>query len=463
MMIDVGRKGKFLTWNGEVIPPRKCVGVDGFKWANHIVAGIKSGDVRHFDNARGYVEEICKLGCRRMRSPLEMLFWSGPYFDLPSDGAAPYNIPNVANTTELVNLATPTGSRFELTPLFKETLRWFVIIAREFGIVIEIPLLWTIKGQAGRKTRFHPDPRLKNGKTVSSWNEHYLANVGRYVQLLRIEGDGDGASRVEPGGLNLEIDFANEFQTHSDMFTKGQLRNIARRWQTRDAPRHPVIGISEAAGFMDEYYPPLQSRKGPEGFDGPSKHPPRSKEKNRHGKKIDWDETGTAMREEWPKEYVIVNESQLGMTQEQRDFWVPKIPKWAGLGTTDMGKWERMLCNFLDNDEYVYAHTFRGMDAGWPKTPQTVVERVLARIAEGTLEPPPPPALNWLPPISALYRDILGRRRNRDSTYGDPGGLIEKNEKVKAMLEDGVSEVEALHAIATEMYRSKEYAEKNID
>jgi hypothetical protein len=465
MKIDVGRKGKYLIWNGEIVKPRQCVGVDGFKWTNHIVAGIKSGDERHFDDARMYVEEICKLGCRRMRSPLELMFWGPPYFNLPTDGAAPYNIANVANTLELVDLATPRGSRFKLTPLLKETLRYFIIIAREFGIVIEIPLLWTIKGQAGKRTKFYPDPRIEDNKTVSSWNEHFLANVGRYVQLLRTEGEGEGASRVDPGGLNLEIDFANEYQTHADVFTRGQLRNVSRRWQTRDAPDLPVIGISEASGYMDEYDPPLESRKGPEGFDGPSKHPPRSKEKNRHGKKIDWDETGTEMRNEWPEEYLIANESQLAMTEEQRAYWVPLIPKWAGLGSTDMGKYARMIENFLDNHIYVYVHTFRGMDAGWPWTPQTIVEEVVAQIADGTYDPPPPPPpppppedkASYVPIISLAYDEILGRPRNRRGKYrgyhGDEGGLDSKNKK----MQQGVTEAE----MREEMIRSKEFANRN--
>lgn len=401
MMIRVGRRGKFYTLNGVVVKPEDFWAIDGFKFANHIVAWATGGAFgesaqTHLDRARRYIEHmVIGLGCRRMRSAVELMFWSGPYFDLPADGPAPYNIPNVANTRALVDLHVGTGSKFSLPPLYKKVVRKYVLLARETGIVIEVPWIWTIKGKATKRTKHYPDPRevRHGGKGISAWNEHYMASrgVGGYLELLATKGDGEGDDRVDPGPLNLLHDFCNEYTVSADTFTKGQLRSMARRFKSRDAPSQQTILISEGSGFMDEYIPPLESKVGVEGYDGPCKHPPRSEEKDSQGRKRDWDETGTAMRRAWPTELIDANESQLMLTQAQRDYWVPRIPKWAGLGSTNMPKCIRMHENFIENEIYSTLHTFLGMDTYWPETEQTVVEDAVRTLTGGGGGPPPPP------------------------------------------------------------------------
>ncbi len=462
--INVGRSGKWYTLNGEIVKPKDFWGIGGFKFANHIAAWATGQGEAHLDRAQRYIEnEVVGLGCRRMRAPVELLLWSGPYFDLPADGDAPYNIPNLANTQAVVNLNVNTGSGFSLPPLFKRIVRMYVKLAREFDIVIEVPWIWTIKVRATKRTKHYPDPREESngGKGISAWLEHYMASrgVGGYLELLATKGDGDGNSRVDAGPLNLLHDFCNEYATHTEdqQFSKGQLRSMCRRWRTRDAMSQKVILISQASGRGDTYDPPLQSKVGDEGFSGVCVHPPRDVQKG-----VDWDETGDLIRGTWLNELIDVNESQLLVTQADREYWFVKIPKWAGLGSTDMVKCERMHENFTENDIYSTLHTMRAMDAYHPETEQGVVEDTVRRITGGTGPPPPPPRVGYRQPINILYRDVLARKlRPGRSAYASEKSLAFKEAKVWKMLAEGVSITDALHAIAEEMYASEEYANKN--
>lgn len=391
MKIEVRKQGRYYTLNGVAAKPKEFIGIDGFKFVNHVWSWVLGGahgedGGAHLDRARRYIErEVIGSGCRRMRAPVELMFWDPPYFDFPA-----YS--NVANSPDLVNLASGTGSLYHMTSGLRKTIRMFVNLAREFDIVIEVPWLWTIKG------RGENDPR----ESVSLWNEHFIGNevegIGAYLYKLRTEGDGEGEHRVDPGGLNLLADAMNEYTAHSEIWSFSQLLNVARRWHERDA-KGELLLISQS-GAADRYDPPLASYYGTNGYDGVCLHPPRDGE---------WEATGTVARRKWPHELIDFNESQMGWTEEQRSFWVPLIPKWAGLGTTDMGRWRRMHENFLENDIYVTFHTFRGMDAYWPETPRTIVEETIRSITGGGTEPPPPPPPS--PPPSGARMKI---RRSDD-------------------------------------------------
>ena len=335
-------------------------------------------------------------------------------------------------------------------------------LARKWEIVIEIPWLWTIKGPAGRSSLnrlgLDDDPRWRFSNDelggVSIWNEHFLAaeGIGAYLHRLRTEGDGDGITEVEPGPLNLLHDVMNEWTVKSDRWTDAQLRNVARRWHSRDAPLEKCLLISES-GAADEYGPPLRSRVGEQGFQGPALHPPRDGQ---------WDETGDVMRRTWPKELIDVNESQMGWMEEQKALWVPLIPKWRGLGSTDLEKWKRMHENFIENDVYTTFHTFRGMDAGWPETEQTPVEETIRAItgASGTaLRPPPPPKVKryrYERLIQRAWNDILGH------DLQDEKVLADRNELLRLYYEEDDREFGLSDAKHRDLLiQSGEYREKN--
>ena len=460
-MIEVGKQGKFYTLNGQVVKPDKFFGIDGFKWANHIWAWISGGAHGegggvHLTRAKKYVEEeVLGNGCQRMRAPVELMLWSTPYFNLAPTNPAPYTKTNVANTLPLVNLNVGTGSGFSLTPGMKKMIRMFVNIAREYEIVIEVPWLWTIKseakGKAAARLGLEEDPRNrfeKDGKSgVSIWNEHFMAahGVGAYLHQLRTVGDGEGIHRVDPGPLNLIHDVMNEFTAHVPTIwtpgPDGQQGQVVRRMRERDCPEERIVLLSQS-GRADRYDPPLQSQHGTKGYSGPCLHPPRDGE---------WAKTGNVMRGEWPNELIDVNESQLGMTQEQRDFWVAIIPKWAGLGSSDMPTWRRMHENFVANDVYTTFHNFRGMDAGWPETAETVVEETIRSITGGGgVTPPPDPEpekVLYRIPIELAYTQLLER-------HPDPGGLASYNER---MIVHGLTEAQMRQSLL----ESDEYKNKN--
>lgn len=398
--MKIGKQGTRYTLDGAPVEPKDFFGVGGFKFSNHIFAWIMGGARNmgggvHLSNAKRYIErEVLGLGCRRMRAPMELMLWTGPYFDASRDAPEPWRgWANVANTLELVNIRTATGSGMSLTPGMEKLIRMYVVLAREFDIVIEVPVLWTIKstasGEALERLGLPNDPRERF--RVDVWNEHFIAahGVGAYVRQLREEGDGDGEHRVDPGGLNLMFDLMNEYTAHVPrVWDDGALRNVARRWKTRDAGELALISES---GSADRYGPPLASQHGDQGFDAVVSHPPRDGE---------WAKTGDVLRATWPGELIDVNESQMGWTSGQRSKWVGLIPKWAGLGSTDMPTWAQMHQNFIDHGIYTTFHTLRAMDAGWPDTPQTVVEDTIREITgarPGDDRPPPAPPTDPIP------------------------------------------------------------------
>ncbi len=464
-MIEVGRQGKFYTLNGIVTKPDRFYGIDGFKFSNLIWAWIIGGhDGKpgsfYLDLAKRYIEdEVLGNGCLRMRAPIEMMFWGPPYFNLSPTNPAPYNMPNVANTLKVINIHSGTGSAFQLTTGLKKLIRMYVNLAREYGIVIEIPWLWTIKEEADRgslnRLGLSDDPRNRHAKDeqsgVSVWNEHFLTNEGegivKYLLKLKTEGDGGGKSKVVPGPLNLLHDAMNEWENTSDRWDRSQLANTARRWHER-GDKNEILLISESGQPANVYTPPLRSESGNAGYEGPTPHPPRSD--SDAGK---WDATGDIIRRTWPKELCDVNESQLGLREEDRAFWVPQIPKWEGLGSTNMKRWRRMHENYVINEIYTTFHNMRGMDTFWPFTVQTIVEATIRAITGGAGSIPVPPVE---PPTTTNFRyeDIIvaafQQMLERDP---DQIGLMAYNEGMTR----GMTEAEMRESIL----RSDEFNDKN--
>ncbi len=454
--IQMGIKGKHYTMNGKVVKPDDFFGIGGFKFANHIVGWIDNKGATaqaHLDNARRYIEdEVLGNGCRRMRAAVELMFWNPPYFNLPKTNPAPYTIANVANTEKLVNLHVGTGSAFQLPEKFKKVIRMYVLLAREYGIIIEVPWCWTIKkvlrsnSDSARRLRLSGDPRATPHRTIAQWNEHYIGNeangIGAYLHLLKTKGDGEGKHEVTRGPLNLLHDAMNEGDVTNVPWSMSQLRNIARRWHTRDAPGEPLF--MSLSGGLHKYYAPLRSEFGAEGFDAVAPHTARSDDPD-WGK---WDEQGTAARKRWPKELIDIDESQLGWTKEQRGDWVKLIPKWGGLVSTDIRRWTRMHANFVEEDCYTTFHTLRAMDAGWPNTAQTEIEETIRSITGGGNAPPPTRKLRYERIIQMAFQDILGRTLKP----GD-AGLASYNVE----MENGLSEA----SLREGLIRSDEYARKN--
>lgn len=431
-------RDRFYTVGGQVVKPRDFVGRDGFKFVNHIARWARGGGDVHIGRARRWIEErIVGLGLEVMRSPTELEFWGPPYFNQIGVPGRPDD-PNEQN---IVNLNAGTGSHFRLSSLQKKIIRMFVRLAREYGIFIEVPWCWTIKGEGPSSQ----DPR----KDVSVWNEHYLAaqGVGAYITELRTQGDGEGAHRVDPGYIPFINEAANEAHVHADRWNKTQLRNIFRRWHNRDA--HEILGIS-MRGAGGDYIPEMD--RGQESPDDIRVHP------KRHG---EWWNTGGDLVRWYGKWNVPIycNESMLYITQEERAFWVPLIPKWAGLGSSDLGKYWQMIEDFLDHDIYVTIHDFEGMTTD-PRRPMGRFDEMIAERFGGSTPPPPPP--DDAPEFRQIlniecYRDIMGRKpvHPEPYTYADPAGLEAWNQ---SML-DGMPLADVREAFL----RSGEFRDKYFD
>jgi len=413
----VGRSGRSYTLNGKTVTPRELVFVDMFKGRNHFAAWMNGKGGQHVTNFKRYIAEWRQLGVRGFRIPPELRFWGPPYFDNPDH----------PNETCSVDLGCPTGSAFRLSNGFKVQTRMMVRLAREMDVVLEIPWLWTIKGKGDG------DPR----RDVSVWNEHYIANVGAYLHLLRTRGDGEGEHRVDPGGLNILSELANEYRVHADEFNYTQLRNIFRRWHTRDCPGE-LLGVSQSQP-KHEYTPGLGL--GMESPDDIRLHTRRDG---------DWENApGEIVTKFWKHNIpIFINESILHMTQSQWNYWIPRIPKWTGLATTDAGRFVRLHRGFWERGIYSTLHTMRGMDGGWPESPPGVLEEMIAEELGGNAPPPPPPPpprYKFAPIIQLAYQEILGRA-------ADDGGLSNYNN----LMANGMSEANMRETLI----RSKEFNDK---
>lgn len=419
-MIQIWKQGNRFTLNGKVVQPREFVGRNGFKFVNHVAAWAR-GSVNGLDNwgnMRRYIEEaIVGLGCKWMRAPTELEFWGPPYFDHP----------DYPNERGLWNLGTGTGSGFVIPDIQKKIIRMYVVLARKYDIVIQVPWLWTIKGEGD------DDPRRWSSlrRDVSVWNEHLIANVGRYLHQLKTEGDGEGEHRVDPGPLNILSSIANEYRVHADEFTDVQISNICRRWKTRDNPGE-LLSLSQSQP-KHEFWPSTADVSHIE------LHPKRDGE---------WWKTGAELHDKFGRHLVLLDESMLYITPADRAEWVPKIPKWAGLGSSDLGHYMEMHADFWDHGLYSCFHDFESMGAGWHGGYRTSdLDGAISDALGGVAPPPPPPENQMFERIIVLaYEQILGR-------LPDEGGLAHYNSEMKS----GMSEA----GMREDLLRSEEYAAKN--
>jgi len=410
----VGRSGHRYTLNGKTVTPRELVFVDMFKGRNLIAAGLWGKGGHHTENAKRYIADWREIGIRGFRIPPELRFWGPPYFDNPDQ----------PNEKCFLNLGCGTGNSFYLPDGFKKQIRMMIRLAREMDVIFEVPWLWTIKG------RGDVDPR----RDVAVWNEHYIVAVGKYLHQLRTQGDGEAGHRVDAGGTNILSELANEYRVHADEFNDSQLRNIFRRWHTRDNPGE-LLGVSQSQP-KHEYYPALD--RGAESPDDIRIHTRRDG---------DWENAPDEIFHKFRTHGIpiFVNESVLHMTQSQWNYWIPKIPKWNGLATTDTNRFMRLHRGFWERGIYSTFHTLRGMDGGWPGWVPGRLEELIAEELNGTTPPPPPNRYKYSHIIDLAYDEILGRE-------ADDGGLRNYSE----LMGRGMSEADMRNALM----RSQEFDDK---
>lgn len=410
--------GRNLIVNGRRLKPKEFFGVDAFmfwNWALTWVRGSKLPNGTKID-AWGAMREIIEqdvlaLGAKWMRAPIEGEGWDPPYF----------NHPDYPNQRGHIQLDTVTGSRFALGPELKKLIRLYVLLAREYGIIIQIPIIWTLKEYIGGRKN---DPRLDlvvmgkelEEKGIGVWNEHFVANVLRYATKLRLEGDGEGNLKVDPGTTNLYFSAVNEWSvTPAIAWTKKQMVSIIDRARQRhgnaemgDLPGE-LFSLSSSEPY-DQY--PLDV---PNDASHVEIHPPRGG---------NFAKQGAPIRDVWPQQLVIVDESNMLWSVKDKNEWVKKIAKWASLGTTDADAWARMHENFWAHDIYSEAHTFPHMSVRWHRSTDSaeMVRKTIMELTGATVQPPPPP-----PPPPGEKNPLEGRlellRQGKTRTVVFPEGL----------------------------------------
>lgn len=399
--------GERLVVNGQPVEPKAFFGAEGFmfcQWAMTWIRGSRLPNGTKID-AWGVMhrileEDVLDLGCKWFRAPIENEGWGPPYF----------NHPEFPNHQGLVDVRTGIGSS-DLPEQTKKIIRLYVILARKFDLIFQIPIVWTLKDTLGPD-----DPRYRitnrrgeelGERGIGVWNEHFVADVLRYATKLKKHGDGEGNNRVDPGNLNLYFSIANEWRTvrgGSEPWTKDQVLLILARAKERQG--HPEFG-----DWPDELLSISSMLPGDDiRFDVPGEVSHAEPHPQRHGT---WTQQGRDLRNAWPRQLIIADESMMLWTKQDLDAWVEKIPKWRGLGTTDVDAWQRMHADFWKHGIYSQAHTFPHMSVRWHGSTNSgeVVKaaiRELTGATPGGPPPPPPPDNSGDPRKGELELHVLG-------------------------------------------------------
>lgn len=451
----IGTRKQWYTVDNKIVRPGDLVMRDMFKGVNWLAAWARGKGGGSLGEFRRFCEErVLELDLNGIRLPCEVDLWDTGFWIEPE------------NETGIVNLHAKAGSGFKLSQIQRKIIRKTVLFGREYStpdqpFIIEMPWCWTIKHPKEvlvTGTRFIPgaarrlyagspdrvdwdsglrvaaperwefrDPRAKGlrgeaaEKAVSEWNEHYLANIAKYLRLLRDVGDGEGASRVDPGPIPILNEAANEYETLGGArWDADQLGNIFQRWRHRDTPTEEggknfeLLGISTGGpirwdakknppGPVAHGYEPFEVNK--DTLKRPSDiriHPPRDVE-------IPWWEIGKWIDySEYPKVPIFVNEPILLMPTKAYDS---PGHKWKWLGTKRHDKYFQMLDDLINRHVYVTIHDGGndegglhggGMSANWIPGEGIaggdrpgVIDARIREWAGGVTPPPPPPPPEW--------------------------------------------------------------------
>lgn len=251
----------------------------------------------------------------------------------------------------------------------------------------------------------------------------------------------------------------NEADAHSKI-SHEEARRYGSRWR-RSAPNDPThhnypgstIGIS-----MGGEWPNLKDH---EGCTHMNVHPPR-----KGGSRNWWEGPDGGSMADWVRSArqkagkpVYLNETIHYMTQSQWDEWIPQIPKWSGLSTTNAGQIVRYAEEVVSAGGSFCFHDFVGMGTH-PGSEITRGEEAFSEwLGGGVVEPPVDPPPSGEPSdevilrayggiVDRAYRDILGR-----PSGGDPIGRLIHSKALHA----GKTEAE----LREQFMRGPEFRKKN--
>lgn len=378
--IRIGIDGNSFTWNGE---PRQLRMRTSFGVTRALLE-------ENLDRVKRWLERCKGLGFDGIRVFGEADIWDGLYYFRHS-------------TREQVWPRRVTGSALVVSDANKRMVESLVGLLEKADMIAEYCVIATLKG---------------------GWTEDDAFGVGFVGHALRATSEYLAENRF----TNLLPEAINEFDAHN--FEWGnEIANFARRWRTRDYPGS-LLGISMGGQWSIEY--PVG---GAGGYSHVNVHP------DRHG-------TWWVIPEEAKRRLnkygvpVYLNELIHHMTQEQWDRWVPIIPKWGGLSTTNVPNYIDFLTGIQEQGWSFCVHDLTGQESD-PDWPVTDLERAFAEEFGGSVNPPKHFAYRHI--IEKAYREILLREP-------DPAGLEGYNVAMKF----GATEADVREALI----RSAEFKER---
>jgi hypothetical protein len=163
---------------------------------------------------------------------------------------------------------------------------------------------------------------------VDATMKHSGINAGTIGHCIRQTANFMNALEKELGSVNLWIEGHNEWAAHNQAkLDIWELNQQALRFRREDQWPGSIITVSESVGANKFSY-----KVGGKYYDAVDIHPDRKGEW--------WKLPGNWGHLNGQGVPVYFSETIHYMSPEQWDYWVPKIPKWAGLSTKN---WERLI------------------------------------------------------------------------------------------------------------------------
>lgn len=311
--------------------------------------------------AEKWLDRVRDQGFHGIRVLGEHHFWGGPFY-----GLYPLIKP--------WNLRMHGGSGFHMSDKHRSVLAQALGLLRKHELIMEYVVIATIKGTDGS------DPRPV--EQVVGWNSHAMRVVAEFFRSI-------DATNVLPETINeCDAHIVPRFETGGNVYSTrrddgrlsdkyvAEMANEARRWKKRDWPGSP-IGLSQ--GAWDFQYPVGTHSSA---FTHCNVHTPRRGEWERVGAGIE------TLQRQYPQCPVYLNENIHHMSQAQWDTWVPQIPKWAGLSTTNAARIQDQWNTAYQHGASYCVHDLVGQatdpDAEWTRLEELHKEQFNA-------DPPPPP------------------------------------------------------------------------
>lgn len=341
MKVKLGERGTSFTWNGK---PRTLLMGTAFGFM-----GLS------LDDKKRWLDRMQDIGMDGVRVFGEYMGFTGKFF---WDQLAP--LPDNWDWDAV-------GSEIDILPEHAKILRQTIRVLQQRGMIMEYVITATLKGRADKLK----DP---------SFRGHMCRAIGRW--FYRYE--------LEHGATNTLFEIENEYDTVAPerRLTLETIDKIARRFRIirpENSPPDPdypgsLIGISEGGQSPNDWKV---------GYDTTHMshipfHSPRVR---------DWEIVGPDIRK-MQREFglpIYLNENIHYMTGEEWREWVPQIPKWAGLSTTNAKRVLEQAIDAIDNGASYCLHTMTFMITN-PNRPITKIEKFFKDVFNpGGPDPSPPP------------------------------------------------------------------------